>query len=127
MSESCPRCLDLRPGDLLSPAAIQWLKTGRRGVSSEAIFSHMTGIPLNKDMSPPYDVGDYKRCRDLLVAVPEFSARIGEMATVGTLWRIVVEHWDSIGMLIERGDSDGAYQRMRNIYEEYYAEPRDAP
>ncbi len=126
MTKPCPRCLDLRPGDLLSPAAIEWLKHGERGLSSEAIFSHLSGIPLGRYGSPPADVGDYKRCRKLLAMVPEFASRFGEMANVSVEWALLVEHWDAIGALVDRGNQAAAYIRMRNIADEAYAARKDA-
>ncbi len=95
MSATCPHCLDAPA--FLPAGAVDWLKTGERGVSSEAIFSHLTGIPIGGNwMSPPYDSADFMRCRKLLVAVPSFASRIGEMATVSPQWAAIVARWRDI-------------------------------
>ncbi len=119
MSGPCPRCLDLRPGDLLSAAAIQWLKTGERGVSSEAIFSHLTNIPLNGigGMSPPYDLGDFRRCQTLLDAVPAFRERLHEMSSVSDYWAAIVTRWDEIADLVTRRETVAARDLMRNLFD----------
>lgn len=65
----------------LSPQAIQWLATGARGISSETIFTLITGVSCIKeeDMDIPYDAYDFVRCRLLLEACPEIQARFAEV------------------------------------------------
>jgi hypothetical protein len=91
--------------------AIAWLAHGERGVSSEAIFSYLTGGPINGRLSPPYDTGDLRRCRRLLHAVPEFAARIGEMRNVSSQWAALVDRWDELCALMDENPSD-AYALM---------------
>jgi hypothetical protein len=91
----CPHCGSPNP---ISPALRQWLLSGERGVSSEAIVSHLTGIPIGRrhSMSPPSDPSDLRRCRLMLEAVPELAPRIGEMATVSKQWAAIAAVWDDV-------------------------------
>lgn len=83
-------------------SAIEWLRRGERGVSSEAIFSHLTGVPIGaRWMHPPSDPDDLRRCRLLLAQVPEFAARIGEMAGVSDQWARLVARWDELCALMD--------------------------
>lgn len=91
--------------------ALAWLEHGERGVSSEAIFSHLTGVPLCSRLSPPYDTGDLRRCRRLLAAVPEFAARLGEMRNVSPQWNALVERWDELCALAD-SEPAAAYALM---------------
>jgi len=79
--------------------ALHWLRTGERGISSEAIFSHLTGIRvLNPrwEFDGPHDFQDFRRCELLLEAVPEFRERFGEMKTVSPYWARLVDEWPNL-------------------------------
>lgn len=83
----------------LSPEAIEWLATGQRGMSAEAIFTHLTGIRLRSDgkcHAHPHDQADLRRCRLLLEAVPELQGRIGEMALLSKEWADLAGAWDDL-------------------------------
>lgn len=85
-------------------AAVEWLKTGERGVSTEAIFAHMTGFPLSDwpvHATGPSDPPDLRRCRLLLEAVPEFAARFAEMAALNERWAWLVPNWDRLCALMD--------------------------
>lgn len=91
----------------LSREANEWLRTGERGLSSEAIFSKLTGINI---LSPhplgnaphPYDPDDFQRCEKLLRAVPDFRARLNEMRKCSKEWNSLVENWDKIVTQFEK-------------------------
>lgn len=76
-------------------AAMEWQRRGEKGISSNAIFETMTGFPVTGSWGRGYpsDPDDLRRCRLLLDAVPEFAARLGEMATVGPEWAELVAIW----------------------------------
>lgn len=76
-----------------------WLQTGDRGVSSETIFSVLSGVKIARKCGHPYDPADFFRCYQLLKAVPAWRARIGEMANVSQVWVILVENWDELEVL----------------------------
>lgn len=72
-------------------------------MSSEAIFDRMTGIPVgHRDhLRTPSDPSDLRRCRALLEAVPEFAARLDEMATVSTQWAKLCAAWSGLCALMD--------------------------
>jgi hypothetical protein len=80
--------------------ALDWLARGERGISSEAIFSKMTGVPVSSDRhydwSIPLDPSDLRRCRLLLEAVPEWQSRLHEMTDVSTGWAEMVKVWPEL-------------------------------
>jgi len=113
---------------VLSEAAKTWLAEGERGVSSETIFSEMTGIPVvgRHGGHPPCDPSDFRRCHLLLEAVPEFKARLAEMAGVSQVWARLVEKWDEIVASLDaevpewrsgrsRGAATGTYRMMKSL------------
>jgi hypothetical protein len=110
--------------------AAQWLATGERGISSEAILSTLTGLPMKSAHgfgNHPHDPDDFKRCEMLLRAVPEFRERLGEMAAVSPVWAGLVARWDEIAALAEleipglfegrQGSAPLTYMLMRKIIE----------
>lgn len=80
----------------LSDDLVNWLSTGERGLSSEAIVHHLTGFPINGSFGcscHPLDPSDFRRCRLLLEAVPALAPRLGEMAAVSPTWAALVRAW----------------------------------
>lgn len=94
-------------------AALEWLRTGERGISSEVIFERLTGIPVQngsrKDV--PSDPDDLRRCRLLLDAVPEFGARLEEMADVSERWAKLVKVWNRLCAIMD--EETAARERWR--------------
>lgn len=82
----------------LSEDAMKWLEFGERGSSSEAIFSRITGITLDGEVNTdhPLDGDDFRRCRLLLEAVPEFQAKLTLMKDVSTQWHSLVNSWQEL-------------------------------
>lgn len=82
----------------LSEAATRWLANGHRGVSSNTIFSHLTGIDALGDWGKdhPHDTADFRRCRLLLEQVPELVPLFPKMADVSEAWKDLVYLWDDI-------------------------------
>ena len=72
------------------------------GVSSETIWSVMTGLPV-KDAGHPYDPDDFGRCYRLLQHFPAWRSRLGEVAAAypNTPWVDYVEHWSEMEVLWE--------------------------
>lgn len=99
-----------------------WLASGNRGISSEAIASYLTGINFVSGhwfSNHPHDPSDFKRCMDLLEAVPEFRPRLKEMAEVSPIWAELVENWDELEKLYKEeaptGKAPKLYDRMQEI------------
>lgn len=98
-------------------SAIEWLRNGERGSSSETIFYCLTQLPIKRWSSTyPSDPDDLRRCRLLLDTVPEFRARLGEMAQVSQQWAALVAHWDELCALMDEeapsGQCPKTYARM---------------
>lgn len=91
----------VHPG--LSPEAARWLAHGERGMSSEAMFEHLTGVKCTRDGSwphaskaHPYDPADLRRCRLLLEKVPSLKALLPKMADLSKPWANLARDWDTI-------------------------------
>ena len=78
---------------------LQWLATGEKGISSEAIAFKMAGVvPGNKRSWPthPYDPSDFKRCLKLVNFIPEIRSRLDEMRSISREWNAIIEHWKEV-------------------------------
>ena len=105
----------------ITPNINRWLKKGERGISSETIISHLTGINVGSDSGPPHDPDDLRRCHLLLCAAPELRAQLPRMAEVCPVWRRLVKHWDELVALMineaknNMGRCPECYRRMKEI------------
>lgn len=84
-----------------------WLATGERGLSSQAIVNQLTGIHITgrpfTGWEYPLDAGDFRRCERLLRAVPEARQHLGLMSAGSPMWAVLVPVWDE---LIALGEAD---------------------
>jgi hypothetical protein len=107
---------------MINQKANDWLKHGNRGVSSETILSVMEGINVAQYFCHPYDPSDFFRCCLLLEAVPEYRARLNEMAVVSKEWAILVEHWGELESLLETERNTVSalktYEKMKRLLKE---------
>ncbi|MBM4722555.1 hypothetical protein GS439_06885 [Rhodococcus hoagii] len=109
-----------------------WLMMGERGISSNAIVIHLTGIYVGSvhRFDYPHDPSDFRRCELLLRAVPEARRHLQKLASKGLIWEALVENWDELVALGESevpgifdGTSSGGgrapklYARMRELRE----------
>jgi hypothetical protein len=111
----------------LSPEAIEWLATGERGLSSEAMLAHLTSDLLDtskSDRSHPRDPADLRRCRLLLEAVPELQTRFAQMGALSKIWKRLVSEWDSLCATMDAetpnwrqgsGKAPRTYEMMKEI------------
>lgn len=115
----------------LSVDAVRWLACGQRGLSSESIFQHLTGIPTLKDHwqsefpRTPSDPDDMRRCRLLLEQVPELEPLFRRrMASASKQWAALVQRWDEICAVMDeespewragKGRASKTYDLMRVI------------
>lgn len=114
----------------LPPEAVLWLAQGERGMSSEAIFSNLTGTTIgDRDDADahPHDPADLRRCRLLLEAVPSLQAKLPSMAAVSPVWGRLVDAWDELCALMDQespawrdkgGSCAKTYARMRAIIQQ---------
>lgn len=111
----------------LSDAEIRWLANGKRGTSSETLFTVLTGVKCLEasEMSHPLDPSDFMRCRLLLEACPELRACLDDVHEVSPEWRGPVLHWAELEVLVDseiplwrssQGDAPRTYDRMRAIF-----------
>ena len=113
----------------LTRAMVAWLAGGRRGISSNSIFSHLTGMDARagwaRPSAPLYPV-DLGRCRRLLDACPELRAALPRMAELSPTWAALVAEWDELCALMDEenpGWRDGwgaaprTYHRMQALRE----------
>ena len=91
----------LRPN--LSPGAQRWLAAGERGMSSEALFTRLSGVNCTSDASDgvarvdhPYDPADFRRCRLMLEACPELEARLNDAAGMSKEWAALIQAWGTL-------------------------------
>jgi hypothetical protein len=130
----CPVCggkdLALRNGNEVPPEALaaaedvrMWLAKGERGISSETIVAHLTGLPLLDRWGGghPHDGDDLRRCVRLLEAAPSLVPAFPKMATCSKEWAVLVPAWDELVALLKRelareaGTCGKTYERMRQL------------
>lgn len=91
-----------------------WLASGERGISSEAIVSQLTGQPVGRRWGGgdhPYDPDDFRRCEMLLRAYPLARLVFPElMRKRSVIWAALVDHWDEIVELME-SEAPGVFSR----------------
>lgn len=82
----------------LSEAATRWLASGERGISSNTMFKHLTGVDaLSGDRgSHPWDTDDFRRCRLLLEQVPELVQKMHLMRNVSKQWEDLLYLWADV-------------------------------
>jgi hypothetical protein len=75
-----------------------WLAFGERGLSSEAIVTHLTGSAISRwgHGDHPHDPADFRRCVLLLEAVPVAGLTFPTMRDVSREWARLVDAWDEI-------------------------------
>lgn len=71
-----------------------WALGQSTGMSAKCIARHMMGMDV--DGSYPHDGGDFRRCEDLMDAVPGIKERMPEMAGVNQYWAALVPRWSEI-------------------------------
>lgn len=85
----------------LSEAATKWLASGERGISSNFIFTRLTGIDAMGGWHAergchPHDPADFRRCHLLLEQVPELYFQFDKMAEAGPVWAALRSAWGDI-------------------------------
>lgn len=95
-----------------------WLASGERGMSSEAIVSRLTGARVGRYShgDHPWDLGDFRRCEQLLDAVPLARLSFPLMRDVSPQWDALVPVWDEIAALAKTSSAE-AGQRLRAALE----------
>ena len=106
-----------------------WLKFGDRGISSEKIFSVLTGITILKDSwdkfgTHPSDPSDFNRCSKLVKSIPELKTKLYKMKKESVVWAKIIDNWDKLEKMLEEtvrqeqatGKNDGKmYKFMKSL------------
>lgn len=72
-----------------------WLRTGERGLSSNAMCKRIFGIPRAADSDYPHDPGDLRRCL-LFLDATEAHDKVHLMSDVSEVWQRLVPRWDEL-------------------------------
>lgn len=86
-------------------AALEWVTGDDTGASSKAIWTHMVCGNAGGSVwgaSYPLDPADLGRCLRLLQRVPEWNARMHEMASYSPEWRALVAAWPNLAAEMDR-------------------------
>ena len=83
----------------------QWIIEGEVGTSSKTIWAVMMGVAKGKkecnwEYDTPKDPDDFKRCWKLINAVPEWRARLHEVANVFPKWIPYIREWDKLETMV---------------------------
>ena len=118
----CPMCgsKDVNIGQLPKPTsegdAIAWIANGDTGISSQTIWSVMTGRSV-RSTGFPHDPSDFGRCYRLLKIMPSWRARLPEVSTRFPQWKEFIRAWNELTMLYEEelptGRCPKLYDRMQ--------------
>jgi hypothetical protein len=96
-----------------------WLAMGERGISSETIVGHLTGVHFARHQGEPLDPSDFRRCEMLLRAVPLARLEFAAMKTASPVWARLVDAWDELVVLLDEeshlGHAPRLYQRMKEL------------
>ena len=91
---------------MLSEGAIKWLAHGKRGLSSNTIFTHLSGIYARADKDHPHDSSDFGLCVLLLEAVPEWRSKMWTMERVSKAWAVLAPEWRKLEALYKQENPD---------------------
>lgn len=95
----CPFGYDskLNPDATLEDRSRAWYMDGEVGMSSLAIWHHMSGRGVPADgWRHPIDLADLNRCLLLLDLIPEWAPRMSEMAQYSVEWAGLVAAWGEL-------------------------------
>ncbi len=108
-------------GNVKIPAAVvEWLRNGRRGLSSEALCKHFFGEPVDAGRHHPSDPSDLNRCLMFLDAAfgTRTPVQFDSVRSMGTHWNAYADHWSELVGLFE-SETKGAKERLWKAPETY--------
>lgn len=95
-------------------AVADWMCTGERGMSSEALCKHLFGVPSDAGNEYPVDYDDLQRCLKFMDAT-QAHGRIGEMAAVSPAWQRLAARWPEIVALWQMEPNDRRNRTLHDI------------
>lgn len=98
-----------------------WWKNGERGVSSETMYSQITGlyVAAREPLGHPHDPDDFRRCYLLLETIPEWKEELNKLRPVSPVWDKLVDNWDKLTKMLEEQmetkKDNGMYKFMQEL------------
>jgi len=79
---------------------LAWLASENTGMSSLFLATYLTPEIKATEYSTPSDFHDFKRCLNLIRAVPLFESQLPTLARDFPVWALLIENWSKIAKLI---------------------------
>lgn len=115
-------------GGSVEERALRWISTGSVGISSKTIWSVLTNA-ANGHTDVPHDPDDFSRCKALLDLIPEWRARLGEVAQRYSKWKPFVENWTELEQMFEQliSKKSNSGKAMYDRMQEFESQRRPTP
>lgn len=96
-----------------------WLINGEHGISSKNIFAVLSGhSKAQGKLCTPSDPDDFKRCSQLLQAIPQWRSELYKLKQISEAWSNLVDNWDKLEtMLIEARELWSQNKGAKEMYE----------
>lgn len=104
-----------KPKETADGDAIGWLLNGDTGISSETMWTAITGHPINKPRwAPgiPHDPDDFGRCYRLMRTMPTWGKFLPKVAAAYPMWVPFIEAWDELVGLYEEELPSGTCPKL---------------
>lgn len=111
------------PHPTITPEMIQWLANGRRGSSSETMFSWLTGVNcftpcyFCSQTQHPCDASDFERCVNLLNQCPTLRPHLATLAELSDVWAGLVSAWSMLEVCLAHGEKSRVNLLIDNLIE----------
>lgn len=122
MHNACPKTWVqpiVNPGLSVAQKADWWLINGERGISSETMFEALSGRVIANRRDTPSDPSDFRRCYQLLQAVPEWKLQLDLLRPLSKSWSNLVDNWDKLSEMLEEQmqtkKANGMYEFMKSL------------
>ncbi len=107
-------------GKTLEENKTWWLIHGEHGISSKNMFAVLGSGYSKSDgkLMTPSDPDDFKRCSQLLQAVPQWRSELHKLKPISETWSNLVDNWDKLeAMLIEAKQLWSKGKGAKEMYE----------
>lgn len=97
-----------------------WLINGEHGISSKNMFAVLSGgyAQAQGKLSTPCDPDDFKRCSQLLQAVPQWRSELHKLKPISETWSNLVDNWDKLEiMLVEARELRAKNKGAKEMYD----------
>ena len=112
----------------MNAKALSWILSNKTGIPSKTIWYVMMNVtaPAAEDgfhFDVPYDRADFSHCYNLLVKVPEWRARLQEVADVFPAWQPFVDNWNELSSLYEEEKECHTAPKLYNLIQSCWDQP----